>query len=78
MGLGAQRIEERELEPWDATSGVNGGENVPLELESGANGWDANDMFRKNEQVYGIQSTYDSSLAQYTVQLQQSDSAEYR
>lgn len=74
--LGQQR-EERELEPWDASSGVNGGD-TSLELEPGANGWDANDMFRKNEQVYGVQSTYDQTLSGYTVQLTQTDSQEYR
>lgn len=76
--VGQQKnLEEKELEPWDPSSGVNGGD-TSLELEPGANGWDANDMFRKNEQVYGVTSTYDQSLTGYTVQLQHSDSADYR
>lgn len=66
------------MEPWDASGGINGGDNISLELEGGANGWDANDMFRKNEQIYGITSTYDHTLAGYTVQLQPTDSADYR
>ncbi|XP_031330107.1 ataxin-2 homolog isoform X3 [Photinus pyralis] len=69
--------EEKELEPWDPSSGVNGDE-TSLELEPGANGWDANDMFRKNEQDYGVTSTYDQSLRGYTVQLQHTDSPDYR
>lgn len=76
--VGTQRIEEKELEPWDASGGINGGDNVSLELEGGANGWDANDMFRKNEQIYGITSTYDHTLAGYTVQLQPTDTPDYR
>lgn len=66
------------MEPWDASSGINGGDNISLELEGGANGWDANDMFRKNEQIYGITSTYDHTLAGYTVQLQPNDTPDYR
>ncbi|RZC39457.1 ataxin-2 -like, partial [Asbolus verrucosus] len=69
--------EEKELEPWDPSSGLNGGENMPLELEN-ANGWDANDMFRKNEQEYGVTSTFDQSLKGYTVPLRTVDSADYR
>lgn len=69
--------EEKELEPWDPSSGVNGDE-TSLELEPGANGWDANDMFKKNEQDYGVTSTYDQSLRGYTVQLQHTDSPDYR
>lgn len=74
---GQQRVEDRELEPWVAPTGLNG-DDTSLELEPGANGWDANDMFRKNEQIYGVQSTYDQSLSGYTVQLQASDTAEYK
>lgn len=82
--LGSQR-EEKELEPWDSSCGLNGDDNnenintsnVPLELEA-ANGWDANDMFRKNEQIYGVQSTYDHTLAGYTLPLQPNDSEDYR
>lgn len=61
---GSIRPEERVLEPWDASQGVNGagaGGDFPLELEA-ANGWDASEMFKKNEQDYGVQSTFDHSL----------------
>lgn len=78
VSVGTQRIEEKELEPWDASGGLNGSDSVSLELDGAANGWDPNDMFRKNEQIYGITSTYDHTLAGYTVQLQPSDSADYR
>lgn len=72
------KLEERELEPWDAPSDINGADNMPLELEANANGWDPQDMFRKNEQDYGVQSTFDHSLRGYTVPLQTSDSPDYR
>lgn len=75
--IAGQQREEKELEPWDPSTGVNGDE-TSLELEPGANGWDANDMFRKNEQIYGVQSTFDNSLAGYTVQLNPTDSADYK
>lgn len=72
---GTSKLEEKELEPWDS-SGMNG-TDIQLELDQ-ANGWDANDMFRKNEQEYGVQSTFDQSLRGYTVPLQTSDSADYK
>ncbi|XP_064214317.1 ataxin-2-like protein isoform X2 [Tribolium castaneum] len=74
---GNSNKEEKELEPWEPSSGINGGDNIPLELEN-ANGWDANDMFRKNEQEYGVTSTFDQSLKGYTVPLRSADTADYR
>lgn len=56
---------------------MNGNDNLSLELEA-SNGWDVQDMFRKNEQDYGVQSTFDHSLRGYTVALQTSDSPDYR
>ncbi|KAJ8712895.1 hypothetical protein PYW08_008199 [Mythimna loreyi] len=78
--------EERYLEPWDGCD-VEVGEAPQLngdalleelELDHRANGWDANDMFRKNEEVYGVHSTYDHSLAGYTLPLQRKDTQDYR
>ncbi|CAG9558954.1 unnamed protein product [Danaus chrysippus] len=78
-------VEERHLEPWhgEGDSGdapaVNGDTRLDeLELDHRANGWDANDMFRKNEEVYGVHSTYDHSLAGYTLPLQRKDTQDYR
>lgn len=31
-----------------------------------SNGWDPNEMFKFNEENYGVKTTYDSSLASYT------------
>lgn len=63
------RLEDRELEPWDGVNCLNG-ETELLELDGNANGWDANEMFSKNETVYGIQSTFDQSLSGYTMPIQ--------
>lgn len=79
-------VEERLLEPWDGceaeagdTPSLNGDARLEdLELDHRANGWDANDMFRKNEEVYGVHSTYDHSLAGYTLPLQRKDTQDYR
>ncbi|XP_048482585.1 ataxin-2-like protein isoform X3 [Plutella xylostella] len=78
--------EERHLEPWDGCLGdcgdapaLNGDARLDsLELDHRANGWDANDMFRKNEEVYGVHSTYDHSLTGYTLPLQRKDTQDYR
>lgn len=69
------QVGERELEPWD-NSGCNGDD---FELEGAtANGWDVNDMFRKNEQMYGVTSTFDHSMPGYTMQLQKRDTKDYK
>lgn len=73
---GAANREEKELEPWDGE--LNGSADTPLELDNTANGWDANDMFKKNELEYGVTSTFDHSLRGYTVPLQHSDSPDYK
>lgn len=52
--------------------------DVDIELDGAANGWDPNDMFRQNEHVFGVQSTFDDSLSSYTVQLDKVDSDEFK
>lgn len=76
------RFDEKELEPWqfDGSSGsaINGDLDFNLELDDNANGWDVNDMFLKNETVYGVQSTFDQSLTGYTIQIQKTDTQDYK
>ncbi|XP_066520295.1 ataxin-2-like protein isoform X2 [Hoplias malabaricus] len=60
---------EKVLQRWDG--GDSNGENFDLEGDT-SNGWDANEMFRFNEETYGVKSTYDSSLSMYTTPLERS------
>ncbi|KAG8199837.1 hypothetical protein JTE90_000922 [Oedothorax gibbosus] len=72
-------IMEKELEPWDGASSDS--ENITLAVEedsSGANGWDANDMFRTNAEKYGVKSSYDTSMQEYTVVLTRKDTEDYK
>ncbi|XP_039299140.1 ataxin-2-like protein [Nilaparvata lugens] len=69
------QVGERELEPWEGP-GCNGDE---FELDGAtANGWDVNDMFKKNEQMCGVTSTFDHAMPGYTTQIQRGDSTDYR
>ncbi|XP_067332618.1 ataxin-2-like protein isoform X2 [Channa argus] len=65
---------EKVLQRWDADGN---GENFELESDT-SNGWDANEMFKFNEEAYGIKSTYDSTLSMYTVPLERGNSEVYR
>lgn len=72
----SNRLEDRELEPWDGLSGINGDTEL-IELDGNSNGWDVNEMFTKNETVYGVQSTFDQSLSGYTMPIQK-DTQEFK
>ncbi|KAH0625629.1 hypothetical protein JD844_015219 [Phrynosoma platyrhinos] len=67
---------EKDLEPWDGGEGMIADELEALETDV-SNGWDPNDMFRYNEENYGVVSTYDSSLSSYTVPLERDNSEEF-
>lgn len=78
---GGSRFEEKELEPWSFDGGnaiSNGDLEYSLELDDNANGWDVNDMFHKNETIYGVQSTFDQSLTGYTIQIQKKDTQDFK
>uniref|UniRef100_A0A3Q3LIE4 Ataxin 2-like n=1 Tax=Labrus bergylta TaxID=56723 RepID=A0A3Q3LIE4_9LABR len=66
--------QEKVLQRWD---GNGNGENFELESDA-SNGWDANEMFKFNEEAYGVKSTYDSSLSMYTMPLEKGNSEVYR
>uniref|UniRef100_A0A8C4GJS8 LsmAD domain-containing protein n=1 Tax=Dicentrarchus labrax TaxID=13489 RepID=A0A8C4GJS8_DICLA len=66
---------EKVLQRWEG--GDSNGESYDLENDA-SNGWDANEMFRYNEVKYGVTSTYDSSLAMYTVPLEKGNSEVFR
>ncbi|KAJ8245885.1 hypothetical protein GJAV_G00261340 [Gymnothorax javanicus] len=66
---------EKVLQRWEG--GDVNGESYDLEADA-SNGWDANEMFRFNEENYGVKSTYDSSLAMYTVPLERGSSEGFR
>ncbi|XP_061865666.1 ataxin-2 isoform X7 [Colius striatus] len=67
---------EKDLEPWDGGETTTSEELEALETDV-SNGWDPNDMFRYNEENYGVVSTYDSSLSSYTVPLERDNSEEF-
>lgn len=52
--------------------------DVDIELDGASNGWDPNEMFEKNKNSFGVQSTFDDSLSDYTVQLDKKDSDEFK
>ncbi|CAL8249218.1 unnamed protein product [Merluccius merluccius] len=67
---------EKDLEPWDGGETHASGSLESLDTDV-SNGWDPNDMFKYNEEKYGVLSTYDSSLSTYTVPLERDNSEEF-
>ncbi|XP_038075475.1 putative uncharacterized protein DDB_G0271606 [Patiria miniata] len=64
---------ERELKEWQGAPIE--GDDLSLEAVSSdphANGWSAEEMFKTNEKRYGVTSSYDESLLEYTTGLDQS------
>ena len=76
---GAPNDKFRDLEKWMPDE-EDMGDDLSLDMPSGkSNGWNAEEMFKRNEQVYGVQSTYRSDLKGYTTDLQKNqDSEEFR
>jgi hypothetical protein len=58
--------------------GLNGDLGVSLELDTKANGWDASEMFQKNEKEHNIVTTYKDNLEHYTVQIDRKDTNDFR
>ncbi|GBN20349.1 Ataxin-2, partial [Araneus ventricosus] len=72
------QVVERELEPWDGGAlAVDGLVDLGTGEEE-ANGWNANDMFRTNEEKYGVKSSFDSNLPGYTIPLNKQNTEEYK
>uniref|UniRef100_A0A8B9JHU6 Ataxin 2 n=1 Tax=Astyanax mexicanus TaxID=7994 RepID=A0A8B9JHU6_ASTMX len=67
---------EKDLEPWDGGEQHASGSLESLDNDL-SNGWDPDDMFKYNEETYGVKSTYDSSLSSYTVPLERDNSEEF-
>lgn len=67
---------EKDLEPWDGGDQHASGSLESLDNDL-SNGWDPDDMFKYNEETYGVKSTYDSSLSSYTVPLERDNSEEF-
>ncbi|XP_072609672.1 ataxin-2-like protein isoform X15 [Vulpes vulpes] len=66
---------EKVLQRWEG--GDSNSDDYDLESDM-SNGWDPNEMFKFNEENYGVKTTYDSSLSSYTVPLEKDNSEEFR
>lgn len=63
------------LQRWEG--GDSNSDNYDLEYDM-SNGWDPNEMFKFNEENYGVKTTCDSSLFSYTVPLEKDNSEEFQ
>lgn len=65
---------EKELQPW--VEDCNGDE---LDLTLGTEtGWDPQAMFKRNEELYGVRSSFDHSLTGYTLQIERSETKSFK
>ncbi|XP_054748758.2 ataxin-2-like [Lytechinus pictus] len=72
------QVSERELEAFESDANLGDLSLGDDPLSSGsANGWSAEDMFRRNEQM-GVKSSYDSNLGDYTTPLDMKDTDDYQ
>lgn len=69
------QVTERPLEPWQGDGNTE--DNLALGEES-SNGWDVDDMFRKNEEKYGVTTSYTPEMEGYTTPLNRRNTREYR
>ncbi|XP_014246411.1 ataxin-2 homolog isoform X2 [Cimex lectularius] len=67
-------VAEKELVPWDDSSSGK----TDVILDGTQKGWNANEMFRWNEKMYGVKSDFDPELSLYTLPLPKKDSKDYR
>nr|XP_033802389.1 ataxin-2-like protein isoform X1 [Geotrypetes seraphini] len=66
---------EKVLQRWEGGDGNS--DDYDLESDV-SNGWDPNEMFKFNEENYGVKTTYDSSLSSYTIPLEKDNTEEFR
>ncbi|XP_013918954.1 PREDICTED: ataxin-2-like protein [Thamnophis sirtalis] len=66
---------EKVLQRWEG--GDSNNDDYDLESDM-SNGWDPNEMFKFNEENYGVKTTYDSSLSSYTVPLEKDNTEAFR
>uniref|UniRef100_A0A670ZBE4 Sm domain-containing protein n=1 Tax=Pseudonaja textilis TaxID=8673 RepID=A0A670ZBE4_PSETE len=66
---------EKVLQRWEG--GDSNSDDYDLESDM-SNGWDPNEMFKFNEENYGVKTTYDSSLSSYTVPLEKDNTEAFR
>uniref|UniRef100_A0A2I3GXR7 LsmAD domain-containing protein n=1 Tax=Nomascus leucogenys TaxID=61853 RepID=A0A2I3GXR7_NOMLE len=63
------------LQRWEG--GDSNSDNYDLKSNT-SNGWDPNEMFKFNEENYGVKTSYDSSLSPYTMPLEKDNSEEFQ
>lgn len=73
------QITEKQLEPWEGPfDDVDSCSSLIVDDDDGSNGWDANEMFKMNAEKYGVKSSYDNTLQEYTVPLERKNTEEYK